>query len=198
MSRFQKVEQKLKSSPLWKEMLNTYENSPWHREANVAEHTRMALSWYKNNLSFNRNETQQFLTQTAILFHDVGKPMAEVVKFKEERGTYRAYSGHEQLSSRLWVDFALSHKELCQSISLGMNDISKVALMIEYHVPYGYKDCTKRINLKNALISKLGETGHRAWLDLLLSDQHGRISDNHADKITEVSNWLQDWENLNA
>lgn len=197
MNRFDIIEQALKSSPLWIAMLNTYENSPWHREENVAEHTRMVLSWYKNNLASNRNETQQFLTQTAALFHDVGKPMAEVVKFKEERGIYRAYSGHEQLSARLWVDFALSNKQLCEKISIDVNDISQIALMIEYHVPYGYKDSNKRLNLKKGLISRLGEHGHRAWLDLLLSDQHGRISDNHSDKLSEVSNWIHAWEKLN-
>jgi len=196
MSRFEIIEQVLKSSPLWKSMLNTREDSPWHREANVAEHTRMIISWYKNNLANNRNETQQFLTQTAALFHDVGKPMAEVVKYKEERGTYRAYSGHEQLSSRLWVDFALTNKDICKQVGITVDDISSIALMIEYHVPYGYKDVQKRQNLKRALISKLGEAGHRAWLDLLISDQHGRISDNHAEKIADMTKWLEDWENV--
>ena len=42
--KFEMVEKALKSSDLWTVMVNTVEDSPWHREANVAVHTEMVVA----------------------------------------------------------------------------------------------------------------------------------------------------------
>ncbi len=179
---------------MWIAMLNTREDSPWHREANVAEHTRMCLEWYDRNLYNKRNDQQQMFTRVALAFHDVGKPPSQIVKFSEERGEYRAYHGHEQVSARMWVDFALSNPEVRDLLRLTTDDVSNIALMIEHHVPFTTKDPKKRKALKNALLNRMGESGHRAWLDFLCCDQHGRISDNQEEKLAAVAAWMEEWE----
>lgn len=176
-------------------MQNTREDSPWHREANVSVHTEMLLRWYGENLAMHRNDHQRMLTMVACLFHDVGKPPAEIKKWSAERGDYRAYHGHEQLSARMWVDYAMSNLDLVtETLRFSITDIANIALMLEHHVPFGLKHKDKRKNLKTAFITRMGEAGHRAWLDLLLSDQHGRISDGQAEKLAAVDVWMAEWE----
>lgn len=181
---------------LWIAMLNTREDSPWHREANVAEHTRMLIRFYMDNFANKRSERQQMLTLVACLFHDVGKPPSQIIKFSEERGEYRAYHGHEQVSARMWVDFALSNPDVRDLLHLTADDVSNIAFMIEHHVPFATKDPKKRKALKDTLINRVNEGGHRAWLDFLLCDQHGRISDNQEEKLAAVAAWMDEWETV--
>ena len=194
---FEAFFKKFRQDPLWIAMVNTREDSPWHREANVGVHTEMLLSWYAENLAANRSQEQQMLTMVACLFHDVGKPPAQIEKFSEERGHYRAYHGHEQLSARIWVDYALRNMhDVFTVLRFGPKEVSNVALMLEHHVPFGLKDKRKRKELKDAFMSRMGEAGHRAWLDLLLSDQHGRISDGQAEKLAAVDVWMKEWDQV--
>lgn len=177
--------------------MNTREDSPWHREENVAVHTRMVIDWYDDNLASSRTEHQQMLTRVAALFHDVGKPASQVLKQNEERGMYRSYAGHEQISARSWVDYALVNKDyVTGTLRFCTDDIMNIALMLEHHVPFSLKNAVKRSNLKTAFIKRMGESGHRAWLDLLLSDQHGRHSDDQAIKLASVDKWMEDWIKL--
>jgi hypothetical protein len=188
---------RFRSTETWVAMVNTREDSPWHREENVSVHTRMLLDWYKDNLFNYRSDTQRMITMVACLMHDIGKPKAQILKNSPERGDYRAYHGHEQLSARMWVDYALSNREhVYDGLRLTMCDVSNIALMLEYHVPFGLKDKRKRTNLKQAFMNRMGEHGHRAWLDLLLSDQHGRNSDGQAEKLAEVDVWMKEWEQV--
>lgn len=181
---------------MWIAMLNTREDSPWHREANVSEHTRMLLRFYFENFANKRSDQQQTLTLLACLFHDVGKPPSQIIKFSEERGEYRAYHGHEQVSARMWVDFALSNPDVREFLHLTADDVSNIAFMIEHHVPFATKDPKKRKALKDTLMNRVGESGHRAWLDMLLCDQHGRISDNQHEKLAAVAEWMDNWEKV--
>lgn len=186
-----------KKTDMWRAMVNTRENSPWHREENVGVHTQMLLDWYMQNLAANRSETQRMLTLVACLFHDVGKPPAQVVKFREDRGEYRAYHGHEQLSARMWVDYAMTHEQEVQyDLRFTLDDVANVALMLERHVPFDMKDEKKRKALKDTFMTRMGRAGHQAWLDLLLSDQHGRVSDDQAAKLERVDVWMKEWEKV--
>jgi hypothetical protein len=129
--------------------------------------------------------------------HDIGKPPAQVVKHSEERGEYRAYHGHEQLSARLWVDYAMSNFDMIhETLRFDLDDISNVAFFVEHHVPFAMKDKRKRKILKDSIMIRTGEAGHRAWLDFLLSDQHGRISDGQVEKLAAVEVWMKDWETV--
>lgn len=192
---FNVVFQHFMTTPEWVAMENTVEDSPWHREANVAVHTQMLLDWYMKNLSDKRSMRQNLYTLLACMFHDVGKPPSEIQKFTEERGHYRAYHGHELVSARMWVDYAIQHKQmLADLLSFNIVDIANIALMIEHHVPFDIKDSRKRESLKNTLMYRLGEDGHRAWLDFLLADQHGRNSDDQEAKLKRVNIWMTEWE----
>lgn len=184
-----------KQTEMWRAMQNTREDSPWHREANVAVHTRMLLDWYRNNLFSSRTDEQRILTMVSCLFHDVGKPPAEIKKWSEERGDYRAYHGHELLSARMWVDYAMANFEMVsEMLRFTLFDVSNVALFIEHHVPFAMKDPKKRKALKDSILLRTGGAGHQAWLDFLISDNHGRISDNHSEKLAALDSWLLDWE----
>lgn len=196
LSAFDAFFEQFRQTQMWRKMLLTREDSPWHREANVAEHTRMLISWYMNNLVGKRNDTQRVLTLVGCLFHDVGKPVVEIKKWSPERGDYRAYHGHEQVSARMWVDYALTHPEQMTALRLSMNDVSNISFMLEHHVPFGLKDHVKRKALKESIMRRMGEAGHRAWLDMLLCDQHGRISDGQAEKLAAVDAWMKEWEQI--
>lgn len=165
---------------LWHNMLNTQEGTPFHREANVGEHTRMALAWYKNNqAAFKSNDTRK-LTQLAILFHDVGKPPCEVKKESDSRGVYKSYAQHELRSARIFEDYACSN-----DLGLSVIEIRQIKWMIENHIPYGRgaKKMTEfRIDMTYALLGNIG-----IFRDLLLSDAAGRISD--TPKIDMVIEW---------
>lgn len=192
--RFDAFKKEFSKTDMWRAMQLERENSPWHREENVAVHTNMLLDWYDSNLASARSEGQQMLTRVACLMHDIGKPPSRIIKHSEERGDYRAYHGHELVSARMWVDFATQSAEVRDILAFDKDDIAFVALMLEHHVPFGLKNAKKRVNLKQAFLQRKGESGHRAWLDLLLSDQHGRISDGQVEKLAAVDVWMQQWE----
>jgi hypothetical protein len=196
--KFSSFLHEFRMTDLWRNMANTVEASPWHREANVAVHTDMLLDWYvKNILPRGRTENQQLLSLIACTMHDIGKPMAEVTKFSEERGTYRSYAGHELLSARLWMDYSLSNAPYLKALfGFTLEDFSNIALMVEHHVPFGLKDKRKRANLKLAFLRRIGTDGHQAWIDMLLSDQHGRIADDQPQKLAAVAEWLEAWEQI--
>lgn len=192
--RFESFFAKFKQTDLWANMKATVENSPWHREANVAVHTKMLNRWYMENLAIHRSDRQRLMTLVANTFHDVGKPPSEIQKYSEERGHYRAYHGHEQISARVWVDYATQNMDQIKELGFTLQDVANIAMMIEYHVPFDLKNKDKRKALKRAMMLRLGEPGHRAWLDMLLSDQHGRISDGQAEKLERVDEWMKEWE----
>lgn len=195
--RFSEFFSTFQKTDTWRAMLNTREDSPWHREENVAVHTRMLIDWYQSNLASARNEEQQLMTLVSCLMHDVGKPPAQIIKFSEERGEYRAYHGHELISARMWVDYAMSnYATVNELLRFNITDISNIAFFLEHHVPFALKDQSKRKSLKQSILNRTGEAGHRAWLDLLLSDQHGRISDDQDKKLRDVDDWLAEWEKV--
>lgn len=195
VDRFEHFFAEFRKTQFWRDMLLTREDSPWHREDNVAVHTQMLLKWYRDNVFSARTDTQRVLSMVSCLMHDVGKPPTQVVKHSPERGEYRAYYGHEQLSARIWTDFALSNMSLVREVlRFDMADISNIAFFVEHHVPFATKDAKKRRTLKESLIARTGESGHQAWLDFLMSDQHGRISDGQAEKLANVAVWMKEWE----
>jgi hypothetical protein len=188
--------EKFAKTDMWRAMQNERENSPWHREANVAVHTEMLLRWYNENLCSNRSEWQQMITRVACLMHDIGKPPSRIVKESEERGVYNAYHGHELVSARMWTNYAVNNVDVRDILAFNKEDIAFVALMLEHHVPFALANTRKRHALKMAFYGRKGDEGHRAWLDLLLSDQHGRISDGQAEKLKAVDDWMRGWEQV--
>lgn len=176
------------SSSLWRQMEETVEDSPWHREANVATHTEMVLDEYERRFAPHRTERQNTIARLALLAHDFGKPDAEEVLDRKDGTTYRRYAGHEQLSAVSFTECWLQDEHLRQVISA--DDARKVRFIIEHHLPYGYKDPKKREALRTAVAHTLGED-EETFYDCLRSDAAGRISDDHATKLQAVEDWVE-------
>lgn len=182
-----------KTDPLFDAMEKTVEDSPWHREANTGVHTCMVVSQYVASSPLESKDWSKndLLGALACVFHDVGKPDSEEVAYSEERGTYRRYYGHEQLSARYFVDYAMRHREdFVQFFNLSANDIYVVAWMIENHLPWQFGD--KKLGILYATAYKFDVV--EVFERVVMSDQNGRISDDCKKKDDELVDWLIKFE----
>lgn len=177
---------KLKLTPLFKDMEAVFENSPWHRESNVLIHTDMVFSQYISN---NINLNKWALGALACIFHDVGKPSSIEYKNSEERGDYKSFPNHELKSARLWEDFAVTNWDIFKKI-ITPSDICNISWLIENHLPYKFKKDHKLNNLFYHNITALDGI----FKNVLLADSNGRISDNHDEKKSNVNAWINDFE----
>lgn len=176
-----------KIDPLYVAMEQCVEDSPWHRERNVAVHTDMVVDQYLSrcNISFS---TFSIIGAIACAFHDVGKPAAMTLKFREDRGYYNAFNGHEQMSARLWEQYAVENwPALVKIFDLVPMDIYRIGVMIEHHVPWGLRDKRK---LDAVILTMLSNTYRDTFGDVLLSDTYGRISDDGEEKQKKSQIWV--------
>ena len=191
---------KFKNTEHWKRMKNTVENSPWHREANVAVHTEMVMQKYRDHFMSRHTEIENVIALTALLFHDTGKPSAEEVLEKKDGSgdTYRRYAGHEQDSAVFFQECYMTMPELRQL--LPTYAARAVRWIIEHHLPYGYKDKQKREGLAIATKVALAEAGasFSLFFDCLRSDAAGRISDDHEQKLQNVEDWIVQFLSVNT
>lgn len=174
---------------LARNMSNTVEDSPWHREKNVLIHTDMVVTQYVA-MCEEKNWSQSDLEGAlACAFHDVGKPEAEEERFSEERGTYRRYAGHEKISARLFENYFISN-DMLQYFELPPESMYNIGWVIENHLPYQIKKPHKR----EALSLTVHKTvGIEAFARVLQADCWGRISDNHHAKKDDVNDWITDF-----
>ena len=175
-----------KTDPLYVAMEQTVEDSPWHRERNVGIHTDMVVSQY-----LSTNDPFDVRGAIGCAFHDVGKPPCEITKFREDRGEYRAYHGHELHSARMWENYAVKNWSfLSEHFELTFDDIYTIGWMIEHHVPWSTK--------KDAKLDALAATAYKTlgfdetWADMLMADQTGRISDVSHQRLEQCEDWLDD------
>ena len=192
--------EKVKGTPHWITMMGTVENSPWHREANVAVHTTMTIHQYMTRFYEHRTERQQMLSLMALLFHDFGKPEAEeTLEKKDEPGVfYRRYAGHEPISGNEFMSFMCDYHELREMFfaqGYDWNDIRTIKVMIEHHLPYGLKNEHKRKNLRQMIQTTLGHN-ETCFYDMLRSDAAGRISDDHEQKLQNVEDWIEEFQTV--
>lgn len=191
---FVDVWNELRKTPLFTDLAETVEASPWHREGNVLIHTQMVINRFME-LWTDPLDKKMYLAALAATFHDVGKPAAEEVRESPERGVYRRYAGHEHLSAIAWLDFILKDKEVVGRLALTADDIYLIAWMIENHLPYDVKDKVKRQGLF-ATPHSYGAT--HAFTSLLRADARGRLSDDHETKLAKVEQWIADFEAIEA
>lgn len=205
---FEQFLEQVKQTAHWKTMCNTVENSPWHREANVAVHTLMTLDVYWKKFAPRRSEREQLLTSIALLFHDFGKPEAEEeVEKKDGSGDkYRRYAGHEPISANEFMSFICDHPDLRKQLfdqGLTWPDMRRIKVMIEHHLPYGLKNEQKRKNLREMISRTLGGISlsvdgvaglEMCYYDMLRSDAAGRISDDHEQKLQAVEDWINEFQ----
>jgi len=183
-----------RQSAAWARLVQTVEDSPWHREASVALHTEMVLQQYDTRFAPFRSDAQNLIAKFALLFHDVGKPAAEeTLEKKDGSGTYRRYAGHEQDSAVAFMEEYVRNENLRAVLSPTHARI--VRWIIEHHLPYGLKDVTKRRALKTAINATM--TGiEETFYDCLRSDAAGRISDNHSEKLQNVEAWINEFKTV--
>lgn len=177
-------------SPMYKNIEQICENSPHHREANVAVHTNMVVSQYLTFIDSMYWDKPWLLGALATAFHDVGKPASRTEKYSEERGTYYSYPGHEQVSARMWENWALKniHNYFPQFTK---RDIYNVGWMIENHLPWGVK--------KEEKYQALVRTVHHEnisvpFKNVLKADSLGRICDDYESIRTRVSQWTSEFD----
>lgn len=177
-----------KKTPLWNDMVTTVEASPWHREDNVGVHTHMVVTEYIRLCTeandFGRTAT---LGLFSCMFHDTGKPAAKIEKYREDRGHYFAFHGHETISSRLFETFACENPGMFAS-----EEIYGICWMIEHHMPWEVATADKRRHL--ALTAK--HFGVDVYTRALLADQYGRIADDAEMKNQRAESWITEFRTL--
>lgn len=177
--------------PLWVAMETCVEASPWHRENSVATHTRMVVSEYISWVDKHWT-TETLIGALAAAFHDTGKPLARVEKYKPERGNYNSFGGHEIISARLWEDYAMRNYE---GISQLFDEIPNqfcfmVGFIIEHHMPYDIS----ADKIRDIACTAASYFRTPVFQNHLTADTHGRIADDHHDKINKVDVWITSFE----
>jgi predicted kinase len=188
----------MKTLPLFERMSRTVEDSPWHREANVLVHTGMVVDEYvklvdhetfdahtDSVLPWTKND---YLGAIAAAFHDTGKPPAEIKKWSEARGDYRAYHGHELLSARLFETYAADRFPMFSA-----EDIATVSFIIEHHMPWSVEDKDKRRHLA---LTANHYGGAEVFARHLLADQYGRFADDQPAKNKRADEWVAEFMEL--
>lgn len=193
ITRFDALVAKMKTLPIWQQMINTVEDSPWHREANVAVHTEMVVDQaVRFSSAHNLSSANTKLLFLATFFHDFGKPEAEEIATREDGTIYRKYSGHETISARLFEQiFVSNYKELFDGW-VTPEEAHAVTFLIEHHLPYKVTDKRKRIQYGWAMQSMFG--GPETLYAMLCSDTWGRISDDQDAKKQAVLDWCQEFQ----
>jgi len=180
--------------PLHIAMSKVSEDSPWHRERTVAVHTNMVVGEYLSRVpdenSVNEWSYADLYGAIAAAFHDVGKPAARKEAWKEDRGTYYRYGGHEIISARLWEDWAVRNWDfLASEFGLSPETIFRIGWMIENHMPWSITKSEKRKYLALGAHRTVGYVEN--FINFLKADQWGRISDDAPYKKREVDAWCE-------
>ena len=202
----------LHEHPIFQEMSNLSENSPWHRESSVAIHTDMVVAEFISRSPENWNQVDM-VGAVAAAFHDFGKPESMEELYREDRGNYKRFAGHEKVSARIFEDWAASNMATMEWLGLEAKHIHMIAWLCEYHLPWALKKPEKRRAL--ALTAMYIERECSALLDpfytqatqqevysanilerLLLSDTWGRISDDAETKRQNALIWVAEFQQL--
>lgn len=130
----------------------------------------------------------------ACAFHDVGKPEVRTEKHSEARGVYYSYGGHEIASARLWEDWAARNwTQLVFDFHFNADDLYAVTWMIEHHRPWGLIKHDKRAALWHTAKATVGLD---VYLNLLISDNFGRIGDTQDVNRQQVLDWVEDFTKM--
>lgn len=189
-ARFLDVYAYLTTTDMFKTMEQTVEGSPWHREANVKVHTDMVVSEYIRMTDETCSEwsSSDFLGAISCAFHDTGKPASKIEKYREDRGHYFAFHGHETVSSRMFESWAVDDANGL----LKADEIFKICWMIEHHMPWEMAVPEKRRWL--ALTANV--IGIDVYTRALLADQYGRIADDQEAKNARAETWITEFKQL--
>ena len=171
-------------------MMSTVENSPYHREANVMEHTRMVVDWFiqfTDDVKGNTWSYSDVQGAVACAFHDYGKPASEEEFFSETlQRTIRSYKGHEIMSAGMFMDVWCTNQYNVRDVITDIDGFYNTWVMIAYHLPYNLTGDKLRVLRKHLLHYRI----HDVFERLLLSDTHGRIQDEREKEINGCYEWI--------
>ncbi len=196
----------LQAHPIFQYMNSLAEESPWHREDSIGIHTNMVVSEFISR-SPDTWERVDMVGAMACAFHDFGKPKAMEVVYREDRGDYKRFPGHEKMSARIFEDWAVSNMDKMEYLGLELKHVHMIAWLCEYHLPWGIKKGYKREALaRTALYIECecqddpfcGEEVHDVNIleRVLLSDTWGRISDDFETKRANALAWANEFTKL--
>lgn len=173
-----------------KDMIDTVEDSPYHREDNVYVHTQMVVNGYIERVDAVRTTWYYEDLQGAVAcaFHDVGKPNTEE-EFHSERyeKVIRTYHSHEVYSASLFMNAWCNNEFNVRSIIEDINAFYNTWVMIAYHLPYSMNDKNKTI-LKTHM-EYFGITN--VFVNVIQSDADGRTPDDKQSTIKRSEEWIK-------
>ena len=172
-------------------MVNTVEDSPYHREPNVWEHTKMVVESYTDQ---SPNVWNKYDLMSAIMcaFHDTGKPMSEEVLVRDNGTQYRRYTNHDVMSGNIFIDYVCSNRDHELLSGLSDIDIYNVWVMIAYHMPY--KLSSDRVELLHTHLNYYGLVN--IFTRGVFADAKGRIADNQNKTESSSKSWCDNFRNL--
>ncbi|KKM68313.1 hypothetical protein LCGC14_1462120 [marine sediment metagenome] len=201
----------LHEHPIFQEMSNLSENSPWHGESNVGVHTDMVVAEFISRSPEHWKQVDM-VGAVAAAFHDFGKPESMEELYREDRGNYKRFAGHEKVSARIFENWATSNMAKMEFLGLEAKHIHMVAWLCEYHLPWAIKKPEKRRALALTAMyierecSALDPSYTQATREkvyssnilerLLLSDTYGRISDDAETKRRNAEIWACEFQML--
>ncbi len=201
----------LHEHPIFQEMSNLTENSPWHRESSVGIHTDMVVAEFISRSPEHWGQVDM-VGAVAAAFHDFGKPKSMEELYREDRGNYKRFAGHEKVSARIFEDWAASNMATMDYLGLEAKHIHMIAWLCEYHLPWAFKKPEKRRALALTAMyierecSDLDPSYTQATKQevysanilerLLLSDTWGRISDDAKTKRQNALIWATEFQQL--
>lgn len=156
----------INSEPVFDDMWNTVEDSPYHREQNVLVHTQMVISWYTENVS--PKEDWGYLGLFACLMHDIAKPCCRTRKENKERGVYYGYDKHDIVGAKM-------AEEILVKYDVHPFDIYRICWMVEHHqIFWGTKKKDQRLQMYKTLLQR---DFLQPFKYFMLADTYGRITD---------------------
>lgn len=165
-------------------MVDTVEDSPWHREENVWVHTEMVVNQYID-MSPDEWSKKDLMGALMCAFHDTGKPMAEEVVTRSDGSEYRRYGNHDTMSGNIFIDFYLKNRDNPVFDELTNEDIYNIWVMIAYHMPYKMKN--ERLTALKLHMETFGLT--EIFTRAVYADAKGRISDDQEKTESQSKAW---------
>lgn len=167
-------------------MVDTIEDSPYHREDNVWVHTEMVVNHYIS-LSPTIWSIKDLMGALMCAFHDTGKPMAEETITRDNGSTYRRYANHDVNSANIFINYYFENRADKVFSDLSEHDVYNIGVMIAYHQPYKLRN-----EKYDALCTHMHSYGITdIFCRGLLADAKGRMADDQASVELASNEWCR-------
>lgn len=166
---FDKYFKIIKEEPIFNNMRNCKEDSPYHREESVFVHTMMVCEEFDRR--YSDLDDDYFVGLFACLFHDLGKPACRTRKESEKRGVYHSFDGHDSVSAELAQDIMVRY-------DFNEFDIVRITWMIRHHQTFwSLKDNAKKAWIAEKFRNPGFGLDFHCFRAFMLADDAGRIVD---------------------